>query len=173
MDLRSRRSARIRRGQVLLLAAAGAGALGLAAAVGLPVVRDEPAASSAYAIERNDDATVRVTIERFEDADGLEAAIKGYGIRAEVDYLPSGKVCRQPRYAVAATADQRAAVGVVGGSGHSILLRPGDFDADETLVIVHSGGGDFPSGGTVRGVQQLVARGRVASCVPIDLPPHR
>jgi hypothetical protein len=151
----------------LVLAAAAVGALAVAATV-LGVGRG---GTPAYAVERNGDGTVTVRIERFEDADGLEAAIERYGINAEVDYLPWGKVCQQPRYTVAPTADQQAAVSVADSSGWSIRLRPADFDADETLVIVHSTT-DFPSGGSAVTALQLVAVGPVAACEPVDLP-HR
>ena len=133
----------------------------------------------AYAVERNDDGTVTVKIERFEDADGLEAAIERHGVNAEVDYLPWGKTCRQPRYTIAPTADQQAAVNVGDSSGTSILLRPSEFDADETLVIVHSsteeqvsvyGSTDEPSALKVHVVRQPVAQGPVSPCEPVDLP---
>jgi len=159
--------ARTRPRRRLILAAVGVGGLAVAAAVAV-----DRGGAPAYAVERNDDGTVTVKIERFEDADGLEAAIERYGVNAEVDYLPWGKTCREPRYTVAPTADQQAAVSVGDSSGSSILLRPSEFDADETLVIVHSST-DQPGGVKVRGMLQLVAKGPVSPCDPVELPGPR
>lgn len=158
------RPARRRPHRRLVLAAAGVAALAVAATVsglggGDPV----------YAVTRNDDGTVVVKIVRFEDADGLEAAIEKYGVNAEVDYLPWGKICKQPRYTVAPTADQQAAIASSDETGDTILLRPGDFGADETLVIVHSSSTQ-PAGVKVGSVLQLVAKGVVAPCEPVDRP---
>jgi hypothetical protein len=150
------------------LIAAGVGTFAVGATLGVPLIGGQLAAAPAYAVQRNDDGTVSVRIDRFEDADGLEAAIERYGVNAEVDYLPYGKTCREPRYTVAPTADQSAAVSVGDQDGMSIRLTPGDFDADETLVIVHSSAQQ--AGVEVRAIQQLVAQGPVAPCEPVDLP---
>ncbi|WP_112249058.1 hypothetical protein [Kribbella monticola] len=156
----AQRPARSRRR--LVLAAAAVGALAVVAAVAM-----DRGGAPAYAVTRNDDGTVTIKIERFEDADGLEAAIEKYGVNAEVDYLPWGKTCREPRYTVAPDADQQAAATSVGdNSGDSVLLRPNEFAADETLVIVHSGYED-PSV-KVRSFRQLVAKGPVSPCEPVD-----
>jgi hypothetical protein len=150
------------------LIAAGVGAFAVGATLGVPLIGGERTAAPAYAVQRNDDGTVSVRIERFEDADGLEAAIERYGVKAEVDYLPYGKTCREPRYTVAPTADQSAAVSVGDQDGSSILLTPGDFDSNETLVIVHSSAQQ--AGVEDRVIQQLIAEGPVAPCDPVDLP---
>jgi hypothetical protein len=159
-----------RPGRRIALAATGIAALAAAAVV------VDFGESPAFAVERNDDGTVTVQIERFEDADGIEAAIERYGVNAEVDYLPWGKTCRQPRYTVAPTADQQAATPVADSSSDgvqlSIVLRPGDFAADETLVIVHS---NLDTGaGEVASMLHLIAKGPVAVCEPVDVMlPHR
>jgi len=156
------------------LIAAGVATFAVAATVGVPLLGGERAAA-AYTVQRNDDGSVLIRIVRFEDADGLEAAIERHGVNAEVDYLPYGQTCRQPRYTVAPTADQSAVISGPGGEpsapgyGLSIQLRPGDFDADETLVIVHSKRA-FESGGVALGMLYLVAVGPVAPCEPVDLP---
>jgi hypothetical protein len=161
---RPRRSG-VRRRTALI--AAGVGTFTIGATLGVPLLGGERAAAPAYAVQSNDDGTVLVRIDRFEDADGLEAAIERHGVNAEVDYLPYGKTCRQPRYEVAPTADQTAAVSVGDQDGWSIQLTPGDFDADETLVIVHS---NAKQGGVeVRQMLQLVAQGPIAPCEPVDL----
>ena len=150
------------------LIAAGVGIFAVGATLGVPLIGGERTAAPAYAVQRNDDGTVSVRIERFEDADGLEAAIERYGVNAEVDYLPYGKTCREPRYTVAPTADQSAAVSVGDQDGSSILLTPGDFDSNETLVIMHSSAQQ--AGVEDRVIQQLIAEGPVAPCDPVDLP---
>ena len=65
-------------------------AVGVAAAAATAYVVVSPggpaAVSSAYAVEREADGDVVVTIHRLEDADGLEAALRKHGIDAAVSF---------------------------------------------------------------------------------------
>jgi hypothetical protein len=60
-------------------------------------------------------------------------------------------------------------VSVGNATGMSLLLRPGDFTADATLIVVHSQTTE-QSGAVVQVSQQLVAKGPVRACEPVDLP---
>ena len=162
------------------LIAAGVATFAVAATVGVPLVGGERA-EAAYTVQGNDDGTVLIRIVRYEDADGLEAAIESYGVNAEVDYLPYGQICREPRFTVEPTADLRAAVGAGDGDGLAIRFRPADYDADETLIIVHtpltsdpasypSAGLTLPSGEIRPRTHLALAEGPVAACEPVDLP---
>ena len=54
--------------------------------------------SKAFAIEPQKGGGVTIKIYSLEDASGLEAALEDAGIRAQVTWLPAGKVCREPHY---------------------------------------------------------------------------
>ena len=51
--------------------------------------------SLAYAVDKNADGNVTVTIHSLQDPAGLESRLLAVGVRADVTYLPTGKVCRQ------------------------------------------------------------------------------
>ncbi|GAA2329586.1 hypothetical protein [Dactylosporangium salmoneum] len=77
------------------LALGGVAVAGLAAvaATGTAVLHDGPA----FAVERDPDGAVRVSIFDYRDPDGLRQRLAAFGVRAAVDFLPPGKVCREPR----------------------------------------------------------------------------
>ncbi|GAA3298023.1 hypothetical protein Dvina_52645 [Dactylosporangium vinaceum] len=51
----------------------------------------------AYAVSRDDDGSVRVSIFDYRDPDGLRARLAAFGVRAQVDFLPFDRTCREPR----------------------------------------------------------------------------
>lgn len=55
--------------------------------------------SKAFAVEPREGGGVTIRIYSLEDASGLEAALEDAGIEAQVNWLPAGKVCREPHYA--------------------------------------------------------------------------
>lgn len=77
--------------RALVLAAAGVAAVAVAAAV--TAARTSPA----YAVERETDGSVRVSVFDYRDPDGLRQRLAAYGITAAVDYLPAGRTCQEPR----------------------------------------------------------------------------
>ncbi len=84
-----------RRGPRLAL---GAG-LALAAVVVALIVSaggDNP--SKAFAVKPQKGGGVTIEVYRLEDASGLEQALEDAGVRAQVTWLPAGKVCREPHY---------------------------------------------------------------------------
>ncbi|MEU9887850.1 hypothetical protein [Sphaerisporangium sp. NPDC051011] len=74
-----------------------ASALALAAAaVSVPLVFG--AGQPAYAVSRNQDGTLTISINQARDPKGLEATLRDMGVNAVVDYIPMGKRCTpQPR----------------------------------------------------------------------------
>lgn len=68
--------------------AAGVLAAAAAATAYVVVSPGGPAVSPAYAVDRQSDGDVVVTIHRLEDAAGLEAALAEHGIEADVDFEP-------------------------------------------------------------------------------------
>jgi hypothetical protein len=53
--------------------------------------------SPAYAVERDPDGSVRVSIHDYRDPEGLQRRLAAFGVRAAVNYLPAGMACREPR----------------------------------------------------------------------------
>ena len=84
-----------RRGPRLAL---GAGIALAAIAVALIVSAGSDHTSKAFAVEPQQGGGVKIKIYSLEDASGLEQALKEAGIRAQVTWLPTGKVCREPHY---------------------------------------------------------------------------
>jgi hypothetical protein len=165
--------ARPARSRPRLVLAVGATALGVAAAVVLPSLFG---GDSAFAVAEQGDGSIRVEIKEVSDAQGLERRLAELGIPAQVDYLPDGEVCRQPRYAatrMSATAGGSGAVAGGGpgerergegtGSSASFTLRPADFASGETLVIATAGRHSLSS------IEVAIAEGPVLPCVPVDV----
>ncbi|MFG2043432.1 hypothetical protein [Dactylosporangium sp. NPDC048998] len=53
--------------------------------------------SAAYAVERDPDGSVRVSIFDYRDPEGLRQRLASFGVRAAVNFLPAGQACREPR----------------------------------------------------------------------------
>jgi hypothetical protein len=120
----------------------------------------------AFAVDRQPNGDVSVTINKLSDAKGLQSQLRAAGINAQVDYTPAGKACRQPRGRTAPPSN--GAPGVAGvrvdrGSTTFTVSRnmvgPG-----KTLVIATSGG----TGPSSVGMQ--VIDGSVSPCVLVDAP---
>ena len=77
------------------LVLAGASVAAVAAAVTVPLALG---GSPAYAVSPNSDGSVTVTIQRAEDAAGLQQALADNGVAARVDYVPSGYACDPARF---------------------------------------------------------------------------
>jgi hypothetical protein len=54
--------------------------------------------SKAFAVVPREGGGVTIKIFSLEDASGLEQALEDAGIRAQVNWLPAGTVCREPHY---------------------------------------------------------------------------
>jgi hypothetical protein len=73
------------------------GAVGAAAAVAIGATVVVQLNQPAFAVERDADGSVRVSIFDYRDPDGLRARLASFGVRAVVDFLPFDKTCREPR----------------------------------------------------------------------------
>jgi hypothetical protein len=76
-----------------LVAAAALAAVGVA----IPLVLG--GGTAAYAVTKNPDGTLIVTINELQDSEGLQAALKAQGIKADVIYTPRDKQCAPGRFA--------------------------------------------------------------------------
>jgi hypothetical protein len=87
---RARRSRRV----IRLLAAGTIGAACTLAALLAPAVTGSPPA--AYAVARNADGSITVTIKELRDPDRLEKELAANGARTDITYLPQRKRCAGP-----------------------------------------------------------------------------
>jgi hypothetical protein len=92
------RAARESRKRPRLLAAVAAGAVCTLAAVLAPTVTGPPAA---YALARNADGSITVTIKELRDPGRLETDLAHNGARTDITYLPQNKRCAGPGRGIA------------------------------------------------------------------------
>ncbi|MBB6472876.1 hypothetical protein [Sphaerisporangium rubeum] len=148
-----------RRLRVLALAGTAAAAT---AAIAVPLSLGSPA----YAVDRLSDGTVTVRIHEFLEPKKLQASLREAGVPAEVDYLPAGQACRQPRGVQAATA--QLAVDQPADGGLAFRIPAGQVKAGQTLVLVATFADDDPSkAGTIA---MSVVEGRAARCTAVPAP---
>jgi hypothetical protein len=132
------------RGRRFALAGGLTAAAGVAVAAGVLLL--SAGTQAAYAVTKNADGSVTVEIDSLTDAAGLQAKLQAAGVNAVVEYLPEGKMCRQPWFTPAGHAagegTQSSSVGR-NGDGSTSFTIGGDLPADETLVIMtQAGAGD-------------------------------
>lgn len=127
-----------RRRRVLLGAAAVA-----AAATALAVVLPELGTEAAYSVQEGNSGTIIVEVQRPEDAAGLESALAGYGIKADITYVPQSQECAPGRY----TPVDRRLSGMqieIGAQRLRVTLPPGTVRDGETFVMAVSGEATAP-----------------------------
>ncbi|MEU8267865.1 hypothetical protein AB0B89_11910 [Sphaerisporangium sp. NPDC049002] len=79
-----------------LLATAAVTAIAAAAAIAVPLVTGT--GTAAYAVTKNPDGSVTLTIREFRDPEGVEDELAAAGVRADVTYMPLGKRCERPGF---------------------------------------------------------------------------
>ena len=150
----------------LVVAGGLAAVLAVAAAAGVLVL--SAGTQAAYAVTRSADGTVSVEIDSLSDAAGLQAKLQAAGVNAVVEYLPAGKMCRQPWFtpagAGAARGMQRSEVGQT-SDGATRFTISGDLSAGTTLVITTQTG---PGREQALGIAW--AQGVVPPCMVVDAP---
>jgi len=150
------------------LALAGGLAAVLAAAAAAGVFLLTAGTQAAYAVTKNADGSVTVEIDSLTDAAGLQAKLQAAGVNAVVEYLPAGKMCKQPWFtplgADAAGATHGSAVGKTADGATSFTIS-GDLPSDATLVVTTQTG---PGNEQALGLGW--ARGSVPPCEVVDAP---
>ncbi|HVS86025.1 MAG TPA: hypothetical protein VHD91_10365 [Gaiellaceae bacterium] len=150
----------------LALAAGLAALLAAAATAGVLL---SSGAKAAYAVTNDGNGTVTVEIDSLSDAAGLEAALDAQGVNAVVQYLPEGKICKQPWFTPAGRTAGAGGVDQAGTARESdhveFTISTGDIPAGDTLVIsTQTGAGNL----TALGI--AVAQGTVPPCQVVDAP---
>jgi len=155
---------RLRRPRLLL---GGGAAAAVTAAVVLASVGSDQV-TPAFAIDRQADGDVTVTINRLSDSADLERELRAAGIPAVVNYTPLGKACRQPRGRPAAAPNHpvgsRVSGTSIGGRSTTFTISRDMVAPGQTLVIQTSGGAGVTS------VGMGVVEGPVSPCVLVDAP---
>lgn len=150
------------------LVVGGAAVAAIAAGV-LAVSSGTGDTSSAFAVEPQGNGEVRVEISSLSDAQGLEKALEEAGVKADVNYLAAGMVCREPRFTPSGGAPERTkSSGSVRqtDSGVVFTITRNGIDPGDTLLVTASPG---PEGmGDMVGVQ--IAEGAVSACDPVPAP---
>jgi hypothetical protein len=192
-DTGERPPARRLTGRSRLVAGAAAVALGGAAvAFGVPLLAGDAGAPAAYAVESGAGGRITVTINRLEDAEGLEHQLAAHGVQARVAYTPKGKTCKGPWFT---GSDRLVDVDVMPtptAGGASFTFRPAELGDGRTLVIHNTAGGPLKNAPSPTGLGYQnsislvsldendsvhtvtiainVADGPVGSCEVVDAP---
>ncbi|GII86051.1 hypothetical protein Ssi03_40410 [Sphaerisporangium siamense] len=74
------------------------GAVGVAAAAAVTVPMVAGPTSPAYAVTKNPDGSVTLTIREFRDPDAVERSLAAVGVPADIAYMPLGKWCDRSRF---------------------------------------------------------------------------
>ncbi|GIH50241.1 hypothetical protein SAMN05421833_14443 [Microbispora rosea] len=148
---------------------ASALALGVAAAVGVPALLG--GGTPAYAVSRNADGTLTITIDQAKDPKPLEATLRGMGVNAVVDYIPMGKRCSPQPRSTSFLSRQEAQHPA---DGRPFLIWPSDepgFRIDpaavkpgQTAVLEFNVSADE----TIAAIWANISRGPVAPCTLVD-----
>ncbi|MEU7882151.1 hypothetical protein [Microbispora bryophytorum] len=148
---------------------ASALALGVAAAVGVPALLG--GGTPAYAVSRNADGTLTITIDQAKDPKPLEATLRGMGVNAVVDYIPMGKRCSpQPRSTsflsrqeVQHPADGRPFL-IWPSDEPGFRIDPAAVKPGQTAVLEFNVSADE----TIAAIWASISRGPVAPCTLVD-----
>jgi hypothetical protein len=101
------------------LAFAGGAAVAALATV-IAINAGSGSGSQAFAVETQDGGATTIQVNSPEDAPGLEAALEDAGIPAQVNWLPAGMTCREPRF------ESSTVKAVMGGTiGGATMAGPG------------------------------------------------
>lgn len=149
-----------------LALAGGLAAVVTAAAVG-GVFFFSAGTQPAYAVTKNADGTISVEIDSLTDAAGLQAKLQAAGVNAVVEYLPQGKMCRQPWFTPAghvAGETQQSSVGPAGDGAIRFTIS-GDHPEGATLVVTTQTGS-----GNETALGLGWANGEVSPCQVVDAP---
>jgi hypothetical protein len=149
-----------RRPYVRALGLAGAAA-GVAAVATVAVIVSGGTGTPAYAVTSGADGSVDTTINRLQDADGLEAALAEEGINADITFLPAGQTCVEPRGEQGEVDAGKLNVIIDKDNKISFDIKAGQIPADHTLVLVVIGQDSVP----IANLQ--VIKGEVAPCEPV------
>ncbi|MQY03086.1 hypothetical protein [Actinomadura macrotermitis] len=116
--------------------AGGLVAAAAAIAVAVPPLLGEEDVAQANPVERRPDGTVVVHLREFTHPEQVEARLRKVGVPAQVNFLPSGKQCKEPR---ATFLDGRRTEGLFGDEtstpSNEVVIKPGLLKPGQTVVL--------------------------------------
>jgi hypothetical protein len=132
---------------------AGAAALAVAGAVGVPAMIGLGTGSAAWAVETRPDGSVEVSIRDFKDPAGLERRLATAGIPTYVEFIPHGMLCTYRTTSSNTSLDGA----VTAGSRYATFkIHAGQLGANERLVVTGvASDGSGRLGATLVGIVQL------------------
>jgi hypothetical protein len=150
------------RGPRRRLVLAGGAAIAAAAIAGASAVALRT--SPAYAVERDRDGSIRVSVYDYRDPGGLQRRIEAFGVKAAVDYVPAGMTCQETR-ADFVPADRMPLEMVdwapLGSKDHYFKVFPQYIGPDQTFVYT------VQLSRHQQRVAIRLANGPVAPCTPV------
>ena len=153
----------------LLRAGVLAPVLGLAAsaAVALPLMFG---GTPAFAVAKNPDGTITITINEAKDPKALEADLKRMGYNIVVDYLPRGKKCATRPRGENWLSKEEAPLAVFPPTVETdgFQIDPQKIKPGQTGVLEFAVDDDPKPGGVVAAIWARVSNGPVAPCDPVD-----
>ncbi|MBB2940764.1 hypothetical protein FB565_000468 [Actinoplanes lutulentus] len=128
--------------------------------------------SPAFAVFREPDGSIRISVYDYRDPAGLEKRIEAFGIPAAVDYLPAGMTCRESRADFVPAAEMPLAMvdwAPLASEDHYFKVHPEYIGPGQTFVYTVQ-----MKKGDQRAAIRL-ANGPVAACDPVpgELVPGR
>ena len=144
--------------------ALGGVAAAAAAATGVMVFAGGDGARAAYAVEPHPDGSITVEIRELRDAAGLESKLRAAGVPAEVDYLPMGKACREPRSRQPTRGPSNGGLATREDGSVVFTLDRNSVRPGQTLLVTTQGDRSLGS------IGMSIAEGPVEPCVPVDAP---
>ncbi|GAA4511360.1 MULTISPECIES: hypothetical protein [Nonomuraea] len=146
-------------------------ALGVAVAVGVPTLLG--GGTPAYAVSKNADGTLTITINQAKDPKPLEATLRGMGVNAVVDYIPGGKRCSPQPRSTSFLSRQEAQNPADGRPFHiwppntdepGFRIDPAAIKPGQTAVLEFSVSADDKTAG----IWANISNGPVAACTLVD-----
>ncbi|MER5624710.1 hypothetical protein ABT061_27125 [Streptosporangium sp. NPDC002544] len=144
-------------------------ALAAAAALAVAVPVFVSGGSPAYAVARNPDGTIHITINEAKNPEGLQASLRGMGLNAVVDYIPTGKKCSPQPRSQSFLSNQEAPLSVwpaPEGQEVGFTIDPRVVKDGQTAVLEFSV--SESSAGMIAGIWARVSDGPVADCELVD-----
>ncbi|GAA1706430.1 hypothetical protein GCM10009765_64840 [Fodinicola feengrottensis] len=135
----------------------------------------ETTATPAFAVDKNNDGSVSVTINKLSDAEGLQRQLIAAGVPTVAKYLPLGKKCSDDWYRPAPSGSMYTSMRI--DQDHvTFTIGRYQLGKGQTLVISTEGGvAPGPNGkpADVSGIGLGIAQGPVGVChvVDIKVPP--
>ncbi|MCP2357147.1 hypothetical protein HD597_004167 [Nonomuraea thailandensis] len=159
-----------RRRRRLLRPAILAPAVGLAAAAAVAI----PLAfggTPAYAVAKNPDGTVSITINEAKNPKGLEAELRRMGYNIVVDYLPAGKKCATRPRGSHWLSKELAPLAVFPPTSEDFpgfQIDPAQIKPGQTGVLEFGVNDNPQPGGVIAAIWARVSDGPVGPCELVD-----